>query len=55
MASGIDPTFPADNVKPPKSGFRQNFQAAKDEIESLQRQTSLAYRMAIDTRLFKEV
>lgn len=55
MASAIDPAVPADNVKVAKSDIRDNFQAAKNEIEALQEQTSLPRLMANDTRLFKEI
>lgn len=55
MASNIDPTVPADNVKPRKADFRDNFAAAKSEIEELQDETSIARKMALDTRLFKEI
>lgn len=55
MSSAIDPTVPADNVKPRKADFRDNFAAAKAEIEALQVTTSFARRMAQDTRLFKEL
>lgn len=46
MASNIDETIPPDNVKASKSDVRQNFATAKEEIEDLQRQTSLAWRIA---------
>lgn len=36
MASNIDPTVPADGIHPDKQDFRDNFSAAKDEIEALQ-------------------
>lgn len=55
MASAIDTSKPADNVKVAKSDLRANFQAAKDEIEDLQRHTSVAWLMALDSRLLKEV
>lgn len=47
MASTIDVTIPADNVKVDKADLRANFAAAKTEIESLQRLTTLPWRMAI--------
>lgn len=47
MASQIDPTKPADNIPAVKSELRANLQAAKDEIEELQRQTSLAWLIAL--------
>jgi len=46
MASNIDPTKPADNVKADKSDLRNNLAAAKSEIEALQRTNKLAYRIA---------
>lgn len=55
MASNVDPTIPADNVKPRKADFRDNFLAIKTEIEALQTQTSLSRKMMLDTRLFKEI
>jgi hypothetical protein len=48
MASDIDATVPADNVKADKSLIRANFLAAKNEIEDLQRETGLAARLAFD-------
>lgn len=47
MASEIDATKPADNTPPSKSEFRDNFRAAKEEIEDLQRRTSLAWNIAL--------
>jgi hypothetical protein len=46
MASQIDDTIPADNVKAEKSAFRQNFNKAKTEITELQRKTRLPYKLA---------
>lgn len=46
MASTIDATVPADNVKVDKALLRTNFQRAKTEIETLQRQTALPWRIA---------
>lgn len=46
MASNIDESVPADNVKVDKALLRQNFQNAKDEIEELQVYQSLAWRLA---------
>ncbi len=40
MASAIDPTKPLDGVPAVKSDLRNNLQAAKDEIEALQNQTT---------------
>ena len=46
MASDIDPTIPPDGQRAEKAAFRQNFLAAKEEIEALQEETSLAWLMA---------
>lgn len=46
MASKIDDTIPADNVKAVKSDVRKNFTNAKTEITELQRITSQAYELA---------
>lgn len=40
MASQIDATVPADNVKADKALFRANFATAKSEISTLQNLTS---------------
>lgn len=37
MASEIDASVPADNVKVAKADVRDNFRAARDEITALQR------------------
>ena len=47
MASNIDATIPADNVKVDKADLRSNFSSAKSEIESLQRETRLPWLIAI--------
>ena len=47
MSSQIDPTKPADNVPAVKSEQRANWQSAKNEIEELQRQTKLAWLIAL--------
>lgn len=47
MASNIDPTKPADNTKASKSDLRANLSAAKDEIETLQRQVRLPFYAAL--------
>jgi hypothetical protein len=47
MASNIDPTKPRDGVPAEKSDLRANLQHAKDEIEELQRQTRLAWLLAL--------
>ncbi len=46
MASSIDATKPADDVKVDKAEMRANWAAAKSEITALQRQTRLAYKIA---------
>lgn len=55
MASDVDESVPADNVKVDKALLRGNFAAIKEEIEDLQEATSLPRLMANDTRLFKEI
>lgn len=45
--SGIDVTVPADNVRASKGDMRDNFRAASDSIEALQRRLGLAWRMAL--------
>lgn len=47
MSSGVDASVPADNVRAEKAKFRANFQAIKDEIEELQRQTELPWLIAM--------
>lgn len=47
MSSNVDTTIPADNERPIKSEFRAQFQTIKDEIEALQRETRLAWKIAI--------
>lgn len=47
MASQVDDTIPRDNVKPDKAEFRENFATIKREIEALQRQTTLAWQLAL--------
>ena len=49
MASSIDATVPADNVKADKAKFRSNFSAAKDEIEDLQKEVALPRQIAFGT------
>jgi hypothetical protein len=44
--SAIDPAVPADNEKVSKADMRDNFQAAKDEIDELFVATSYARRYA---------
>lgn len=47
MASDIDETVPADNVKADKALIRANFAAAKSEIEDLQDATDYGKMVAI--------
>lgn len=50
MASNIDDTVPADGKQADKSKFRDNFSAAKDEIEQLQttvRRSRLPFMIAM--------
>lgn len=51
--SGIDVSVPADNVRVSKGDVRDNFRAASDSIEALQRRASIAWRIALgeDTML----
>ena len=46
MASAIDVTFPADNVKVDKALERANWKAASDEITQLQREVGLPWQIA---------
>ncbi len=46
MASQVDETVPADNVKVEKSDVRSNFTVIKNEITTLQSQSSLAWQIA---------
>ena len=48
MASQVDPTVPADNVKADKALFRQNFLTIKNEISAVQRRTGLAWLTALN-------
>lgn len=50
MASQIDATKPADNVQIEKSDMRSNFAQAKSEITVLQRQTTLAWQLAMGVK-----
>lgn len=45
--SGIDVTVPADNVRVSKGDVRDNFRAASDSIESLQRLNGMAWQIAL--------
>ena len=47
MESEIDPTVPVDNQLVDKSQLRANFEAAKNEIEQLMVETSLAWQTTI--------
>lgn len=55
MSSDIDATKPNDNLLANKADLRNNLLAAKNEIEELQRLTSVAWAIAIDTNRFKTV
>jgi len=46
MASNIDTTIPADNVKSSKSEFRAQFVVIKAEIVELQRKVRLPWKIA---------
>jgi hypothetical protein len=46
MASEVDASIPADNVKVSKADVRANFRAARDEITELQRKVGLPYKTA---------
>jgi hypothetical protein len=41
MASAVDSTLPADNVKASKSDFRAQFLVIKEELTALQARTSI--------------
>lgn len=45
--SGVDVTVPADNVRVSKGDVRDNFRAASDSIESLQRLNGMAWQIAL--------
>ncbi len=47
MASQVDETFPADNVRVSKSEMRDQFRVIKEEIEDLQRQNTLPWHLAL--------
>tara|TARA_R100000781_G_scaffold67890_1_gene42805 strand:- start:382 stop:627 length:246 start_codon:yes stop_codon:yes gene_type:complete len=42
MASAVDSTLPADNVKASKADFRAQFLIIKNEISALQKRTGVA-------------
>ncbi len=46
MASNVDVTFPADNVKVDKALMRANFNIISEEITALQRINSYAWQIA---------
>lgn len=46
MSSSVDETLPTDNVKASKADFRAQFLVIKNEIEDLQRETSLPWKIA---------
>lgn len=46
MASQVDDTVPADNVKVSKGDLRENFATIKDELNELFRKTSKAWLIA---------
>lgn len=46
MASQINATIPADNVKVAKADLRQNFLTAKNEITAIQAKLTLSRRIA---------
>lgn len=52
MASQIDATIPADNVKVDKAEVREQFSIAKDEITALQNVTATPRRLAYDDAQF---
>lgn len=47
MASEVDATIPADNVKANKAEFRENFRIIRDEITEQQRLTGIAWKIAV--------
>ena len=47
MASAVDETLPSDNSKAAKADFRAQFLVIKNEITDLQRETKLAWKIAI--------
>lgn len=55
MASNVDPTVPADNVKADKALIRLNFATAANEITALQILTTLPAQMAYDDSKFDDV
>lgn len=55
MASAIDATIPADNVKASKSAARTNNLVAKNEITALQLKVAYARLNAFSNTSFKEI
>lgn len=49
MASAVDTTFPADNVKVSKATLRNQFLIVYNELTALQRKTDTAGAMAFGT------
>ena len=47
MASAVDSTFPPDAVKVSKATMRAQMLVIKNEITALQRETKLAWKIAI--------
>ena len=45
--SGIDTSVPADNVRASKGDMRDNFRAASDSIEALQKLNGMAWQIAL--------
>jgi hypothetical protein len=52
MASQVDATVPADNVKADKALFRQNFLTIKNEMSAVQRRTGVAWQHAMNVVSF---
>jgi hypothetical protein len=55
MASQVDATVPADNVKADKALFRQNFLTIKNEMSAVQRRTGLAWQIAMNVLPFSSL
>ncbi len=49
MASEVDTTLPANNVKASKADFRAQFLVISNEIEALQQKVTLAWKIADGT------
>lgn len=50
MASQVDASIPADNVKVSKSEVRENFRIIRDEITSLQRRVREPWQISFSTK-----